>query len=188
MKNFSLSTTISNLLDTCFSNKKKKKNYTLNNSNIPNNTNNSIKLTQFQNNRAKFTHYNDNIDSPQNTLRLDQEARWTRSEKQLFWNVIRTHIHNLLLETSFGIEQRNLIEIFFSKLDPTSWRDFCRCRDVIRENMWRGEYRKAVIHYLLTKEFFWILFGEDLHIAEEMVELESIYFNAYYVHDGRVRI
>lgn len=164
------------MFDLCFT--KKKKNVQNNNS-----SNNNTRIP------LKLTHYLEE-DTNNHGIRLDSEARWTRGEKQLFWDVIRTHIHNILLETSYGIDQRNLIsliDIYFSKLDPTSWKDFCRCRDLIRENLWKGEYRKAVIHYVFTKEFFYILFGVDLSIEDELKELESIYFNAYYVHNGSVR-
>merc|ERR1712179_736023 len=159
MKNFSLSS----MFDTCFNKKSKKKT-------IP------IELTNYKNRKT----------DTKKGIRLDQESQWTRGEKQLFWNIISSHIRNLLLRTTFSFgfdtEYHNLIDIYFSKLNPISFDDFCRCREIIRRNLWRGEYRKAVVHYLLTKEFFYILFPQELNVDEEVKELQSIYFNAYYIH------
>ena len=125
----------------------------------------------------RFTH---NKSTGNREIRVDNEARWTRTEKQIFWDVIRTHILKLLKETHFRMDQHNTIDIYFSKLDPLDLKHFCACRDVIRRNLWTGRYRKAVEHYLLTKEFFFTLFQTDLDVKAQLKELETIYFDAYY--------
>ena len=111
---------------------------------------------------------------------VDTEIQWTRNEKELFWNVIKTHIHNLLSHTDYLVNLYNGLDIKYNELDPTNFKDYCKCRAVVRQNLWRGEYRKAVSHYLITKEFFYIMFGGEMSVKQELQELKSIYLNAYY--------
>ena len=89
----------------------------------------------------------------------------------------------LLVEKNSSTEDFNCIDIQFSKMDPTDPKDFSQCREVIRNNLWSGEYRKAVNRYSLLKELFFKFFRPNMKVKDDLKELKSIYLSPYHVYN-----
>lgn len=129
--------------------------------------------------RTKDSLENDNNDDI-GRLTVDNEIQWTRSEKDLFWSIIESHIRHLLVKNDCTVNRVCGIDINYNELDPMSLTDYCKCRTIIRTNLWIGEYQKAVGQYLVAEEFFYIMFGAKMSIEQKLEELKSIYLNPYY--------
>lgn len=104
----------------------------------------------------------------------ENEIYWTRGEKELFWNIIKTHIDKLLESKDFNTLEST--EIDYNDLDLDNPDDYCMCRSVIRKKLWLGEYHEAVVNYMICNELFFV--HRKLSSKERLEDLQSIFLNA----------